>query len=424
MIQRKTRERVETDAPVGPTATRIDRRTKDLTKRLQPGDIAVIRHSDIDRVSAEALVDCRPAAVVNAHRSVSGAYPNLGPGIIIAAGIPLVDDVGEELFEDLVEEGEELSLHGGDLVRGETVIASGTVQTTSSIEKAMQDAESGMNTVLADFVANTVEYIQKDSDLLDDSLEVPQVRTSFEGRHALIVVRGYHYKEDLAALRPYIREQRPVLIGVDGGADAIMEAGHRPDMIVGDMDSVSDAALTSGAELVVHAYRDGNAPGVERVSDLGMDSVKFAASGTSEDIAMLLADDKGAQLIVAVGTHDTLIEFLDKGRKGMASTFLTRLRVGSKLLDAKGVSLLYRQRIGTGQLMLLALAGVVALVAAMSATAAGQTAFGLIAAQFDGFFQWLGSLFGDPTAVALPAFPAPEALGPLDDPDLGGLSSQ
>ena len=297
-------------------------------------------------------------------------------------------------------------------MRGETVIASGTVQTTSSIEKAMQDAESGMNTVLADFVANTVEYIQKDSDLLDDSLEVPQVRTSFEGRHALIVVRGYHYKEDLAALRPYIREQRPVLIGVDGGADAIMEAGHRPDMIVGDMDSVSDAALTSGAELVVHAYRDGNAPGVERVSDLGMDSVKFAASGTSEDIAMLLADDKGAQLIVAVGTHDTLIEFLDKGRKGMASTFLTRLRVGSKLLDAKGVSLLYRQRIGTGQLMLLALAGVVALVAAMSATAAGQTAFGLIAAQFDGFFQWLGSLFGDPTAVALPRIPRTRGARP------------
>src|SRR5699024_4798999 len=313
-------------------------------------------------------VDCRPAAVVNAHRSVSGAYPNLGPGIIVAAGIPLVDDVGEELFDALVEEGEELTLDGGDLLRGETVLASGTVQTRASIEHAMDEAESGMNTVLADFVANTVEYIQKDSDLLDDSLEVPRVRTAFEGRHALIVVRGYHYKEDLAALRPYIREQRPVLIGVDGGADAIMEAGHRPDMIVGDMDSVSDAALTSGAELVVHAYRDGTAPGVDRVSDLGMDAVTFAASGTSEDIAMLLADDKGAQLIVAVGTHDTLIEFLDKGRKGMASTFLTRLRVGSKLLDAKGVSLLYRQRISTAQLMLLALAGLIALGAAVSAT--------------------------------------------------------
>jgi uncharacterized membrane-anchored protein len=178
-------------------------------------------------------------------------------------------------------------------------------------------------------------------------------------------------------------------------------------MIVGDMDSVSDAALTSGAEIVVHAYKDGRAPGVERVTDLGVECVTFPASGTSEDIAMLLADDKGAQLIVAVGTHDTLIEFLDKGRKGMASTFITRLRVGSKLLDAKGVSLLYRQRIGTAQLMLLALAGLVALGAAVSATAAGQTAFGLLAAQFDGFFQWLGNLFGGASAEALSALTPP-----------------
>src|SRR5699024_2772773 len=151
----------------------------------------------------------------------------------------------------------ELSLRDGSLVRGDETIATGTVQTTDSIAAAMSDAESGMSAVLSDFVENTVEYIQKDTDLLDDGLQVPQVRTSFRGRHELIVVRGYHYKEDLAMLRPYIREHRPVLIGVDGGADAIMEAGHRPDMIVGDMDSVSDAALTSGAEIVVHAYKDG-----------------------------------------------------------------------------------------------------------------------------------------------------------------------
>src|SRR5699024_1924552 len=297
------------------------------------------------------------------------------------------------------EEGEELTLDGGDLLRGETVLASGTVQTRASIEHAMDEAESGMNTVLADFVANTVEYIQKDSDLLDDSLEVPRVRTAFEGRHALIVVRGYHYKEDLAALRPYIREQRPVLIGVDGGADAIMEAGHRPDMIVGDMDSVSDAALTSGAELVVHAYRDGTAPGVDRVSDLGMYAVTCAASGTSEDIAMLLADDKGAQLIVAVGTHDTLIEFLDKGRKGMASTFLTRLRVGSKLIDAKGVSRLYRQRVSNLQMTLLALAGLAALTVAIASTAGGQTFIGIVMAYLDNVLSWVHDFIWSPSAA-------------------------
>ncbi len=162
-------------------------------------------------------------------------------------------------------------------------------------------------------------------------------------------MRGYHYKEDLQTLRHYIREYRPVLIGVDGGADALIEAGHQPDLIVGDMDSVSDDALRCGAEIVVHAYRDGRAPGLERVRALGVEPVVFPATGTSEDVAMLLADDKGASLIVAVGTHVTLVEFLDKGRSGMASTFLTRLRVGGKLVDAKGVSRLYRARISSLQ---------------------------------------------------------------------------
>jgi uncharacterized membrane-anchored protein len=210
----------------------------------------------------------------------------------------------------------------------------------------------------------------------------------------LIVVRGYHYREDLALLRSYIRENRPVLIGVDGGADAIIDAGWQPDMIVGDMDSVSDRALACGAEIVVHAYRDGKAPGLERVKALGVDPVVFPATGTSEDITMLLADDKGAELIVAVGTHATLVEFLDKGRAGMASTFLTRLRVGGKLVDAKGVSRLYRTRISNTQLTLLSGAGVAAVLAALASTSAGQTFFGLIGARFDDVVSWITHLFG------------------------------
>ena len=395
MILRRTRERVDTEAAVGPAIVRIDRRTKDLTKRLQPGDIAIIRHADIDRVSAEALVDCRPAAVLNAHRSVSGAYPNLGPGIIVSAGIPLIDDFGEDLFDGRVEEGEELSVAEGSLLRDGEEIATGTVQTADTIATAMADAESGMTEVLSDFVENTVEYVQKDSDLLTDGLQVPQVRTSFQGRHALIVVRGYHYKEDLATLKPFLRENRPVIIGVDGGADAVLEAGFRPDMIIGDMDSVSDRALRSGSELVVHAYRDGRAPGMERLAELGLaeGAVSFPASGTSEDIAMLLADEKGASVIVAVGTHGTLEEFLDKGRAGMSSTFLTRLRIGSKLVDAKGVSRLYRQRISTFQLVLLALAGLAALAVALWATPGGQALVQILFARLDGLLSWFTTLF-------------------------------
>ncbi len=343
---------------------RVDRRTKDLTKRLRPGDIAVIDHEDIDRISGEALAACRPAAVVNASRSITGRYPNLGPQAIVEAGIPLLDAVGPQVMDQL-REGDSGVVDGTVLVSGDVEVA-GTVLTVESVTTAMVDARAGLTTQLEAFAENTMEYMLKERDLLFDGVGIPDVRTDLAHRHALIVVRGYHYKEDLVALRHYIREYKPVLIGVDGGADALVEAGHRPDMIVGDMDSVSDATLTCGAEIVVHAYRDGRAPGVERVEALGItDHVVFPATGTSEDIAMLLADDCGASLIVAVGTHATLVEFLDKGRAGRASTCRTRLRVGGKLSDAKGVSRLYRARISAWSLLALALVGVVALIVAL-----------------------------------------------------------
>ncbi len=221
----------------------------------------------------------------------------------------------------------------------------------------------------------------------------PRSRTQLEGRHALIVVRGYDYREDLRALRPYIREYRPILIGVDGGADALVENGYTPDLIVGDMDSVSDEVLRCGAEVVVHAYADGHAPGLQRVQDLGVEAIVFPAAGTSEDVAMLLADEAGASLIVAVGTHATLVEFLDKGRQGMASTFLTRLRVGGKLVDAKGVSRLYRQRISNWSLLLLVLATLVAMAAAVFVSSAGQAYGDLLRDAWEDLVFWVEGLF-------------------------------
>ena len=371
---------------------RVDTRTKNLVPRLQPGEIAVIDHLDIDRVAAESLVERRPAAVLNAARSISGRYPNLGPEILVAAGIPLVDDLGNDVMG--LREGRRVRVDGRKVFEGDTLVAEGTVQDTESIAVAMVEAREGLSVQLESFAANTMDFLRRERELLIDGVGVPKIATKLDGRHALIVVRGYHHKEDLATLRPYVVEYRPVLVGVDGGADAILEAGWKPDLIVGDMDSVSDKALTSGAEIVVHAYRDGRAPGLERVEQLGLAHVVFPAAGTSEDIAMLLADDKGAELIVAVGTHATLVEFLDKGRAGMASTFLTRLRVGGKLVDAKGVSRLYRQRISNLQLTLLVFAGLLALGVALAVTPAGQTFFGLIAARFDDWFSWVSSLLG------------------------------
>ena len=371
---------------------RVDRRTKNLTKRLRAGEVAIIDHTDIDRVSAEALVACNPLVVVNAAKSTSGRYPNLGPGILNAAGVPLVDDCGPEVME--VGEGTRVRVtENGEVYAGEELVAAGTVQTAETIAANQEDARAGMDVQLKAFATNTMEYVEREQDLIFDGVGVPDVKTSFEGRHVLVVVRGYRYKEDLAALRPYIREYRPIMIGVDGGADAILEEGYKLDMVVGDMDSVSDKALTCGAEIVVHAYRDGRAPGSKRVDELGVDHVVFPCTGTSEDVAMLLADDKGAKLIVALGTHNTLIEFLDKGRPGMASTSLTRLAVGGKLIDAKGVSQLYRSRISNWQIFALLLAGCIAIGAAMASTATGRATFGLVSAWFGDILRWFGSFF-------------------------------
>src|SRR3954468_4120995 len=377
---------------------RLDRRTKNLTKRLRPGDIAVIDHVDIDRVSADALVGCKIAAVVNAAPSISGRYPNLGPEILLAAGIPLLDDVGREVFTRL-KEGTPVRLDGAQLLAEDgTVLAEGVAQDDTTVSEAMAEAKAGLSVQLEAFAANTMEYMKRERALLLDGVGVPDVATSIEGRHVLVVVRGYDYKEDLAALRPYIRDYRPILIGVDGGADALVEAGYSPDMIIGDMDSVSDDVLRSGAEVVVHAYADGRAPGLARVQDLGVEAITFPASATSEDIAMLLADEKGARLIVAVGTHATLVEFLDKGRGGMASTFLTRLRLGGQRVDAKGVaargaSRLSRSRISTAALVILVLAAFIAIGSALAVSAVGQVYLDLLLDQWNSFVFWLENLF-------------------------------
>jgi len=388
-----TLRRGQAAAAPGITAiARLDRRTKRITHRLRPGEIAVIDHVDLDRVAADSLVNCKVAAVINAAPSISGRYPNLGPEVLIKAGIPVLDAVGEKVFEQ-VSEGQRVRLHGDSLYAGDALVATGFRQDADTVAAAMLDAKAGLATQLEAFAANTMEYMRRERELLLDGVGVPDITTNIDGRHCLIVVRGYDYEQDLRVLRPYIREFKPVLIGVDGGADALCEAGYTPDLIVGDMDSVSDEVLRCGAEVVVHAYPDGHAPGLARVQDLGVKAVTFPAAATSEDIAMLLADEHGAALMVAVGTHATLIEFLDKGRAGMASTFLTRLRVGGKLIDAKGVSRLYRQRIGARSLLVLVMAATIAIVAALGASDVGRSYITVLADLWDGLIFWFRDIW-------------------------------
>lgn len=383
------RTRSKDQAGVAATA-RLDRRTKNLTKRLKPGDIAIIDHIDLDRVAADALIRCQVSAVVNVAPSMSGRYPNQGPQLLVDASIPLVDDVGPDVF-DLVKEGQRVRLDGETLYLADAVVAKGTRQTADSVAQDMAVAREGLAEQLKGFVTNTFEYINRDSELLAEGIRMPELRTRLAGRHALVVARGYRYHEDLKALRAYIREFKPVMIGVDGGANALIDAGYWPHMIVGDMDSVSDKALNSGAEIVVVAYMNGHAPGLPRVQDLGLKSVTCPAPGTSEDVAVLLADEAGASLIVTVGMRYGLVEFLDKGRSGMASAVLTRIRVGDKIVDAKGVSRLYQSRPSGKSLVFLALAALVPILA-LAWTPVGKLYLGYLSLALRQLWYWLTGL--------------------------------
>jgi len=346
---------------------RLGKRTKTLVKRLKPGDVAIIDHENLDRVSAEDLIACGVKAVVNAARSSSDRYPNMGPLLLVQAGVLLVDAPGTPLFDKL-KDGDVIVVHGGEIRRKGELIATGEVQAPAALRVLNDERRREIGEALEAFARNTVEHMLEERELLVGKIELPRFDTEFRDRPALVVVRGVDHKRDLRALRPYIRDVKPVIVAVDGGADALVENGFRANMIVGDMDSVSDRTLRMGAELIVHAYPDGRAPGRDRVKDLGLPHKVVPAPGTSQDIAMLIAAEKGARLIVSVGSQYNLVEFLDKNRRGMSSTFLTRLRVGEILVDAKGVSRLYRPRPGLWPIVALFVVGVIAFVAIVALT--------------------------------------------------------
>jgi uncharacterized membrane-anchored protein len=340
------------DAPIEGTA-RLGERTKHLVKRLRPGDVAVIDHMDVDRIAAEELIESGVVAVLNAAPSSSGRYPNAGPLMLARAGIRLVDAPEADLFERL-KDGDRVRITNEAIYVGAEEIGRGRILGVAELERQMQEHRQRIDEALGEFAENTVEHVREETDLLTGNIAFPPTRASFRDRHVLIVVRGERHRRDLKALRAYIRDVRPLIVAVDGGADGILEAGMKPDVILGDMDSAGDEALCCGAELIVHAYPDGRAPGRQRLLDAGLPHQVVPAAGTSEDVAMLMAYEKGAALIVSVGAHFNLVEFLDRKRGGMSSTFLTRLRIGERLVDAKGVSRLYKPSSALAPLALFA----------------------------------------------------------------------
>jgi len=348
---------------------RLGRRTKLLVKTLRPGAVAVLDHRDLDRVCAEDLIAAGVLAVLNCSPSSTDAYPNMGPLLLVQAGIHLVDLPDDAIF-DAVADGERISVHGGEVRRGGEVLAIGKVQEPDAVRAATDDRRREIGDALEAFAQNTIEHMLEERELLSGRIELPRFDTDFRDRPALIVVRGVDHQKDLRALRPYIRDMKPAILAVDGGANALLAEGFAPDMIVGDMDSATEQALRCGAELVVHAYPDGRAPGRDHLEALGLPYKLVPAPGTSQDVAMLIASEKGAELIVSVGSQFNLVEFLDKNRRGMASTFLTRLRLGEILVDAKGVSRLYRPRAGAAPLVVVVAAGLLCLLAIVLLTPA------------------------------------------------------
>ena len=348
---------------------RLGRRTKRLVKRLGPGDVAVIDHLNIDRIAAEELIATGAKAVLNASESTDGRYPNAGPLMLARAGIVLVDLADADPFE-VLDEGDALTIFDGTVSVGGEVVLRGRALGAEELARRFDEQRERVDEALAEFAENTVAHVRMETDLLTDRIEFPPTRTSFRDRQVLIVVRGERHRRDLKALRAYIRDVRPVIVAVDGAADGVLEEGLKPDLILGDMDSAGDAALRCGAEVIVHAYPDGRAPGRERLLEIGIDHTIVPAAGTSEDVAMLMAYEKGADLIVSVGAHFNLIEFLDRKRGGMSSTFLTRLRIGEKLVDAKGVSRLYNPGTGFGPAALFLAAFAILLVIVVIASPA------------------------------------------------------
>jgi uncharacterized membrane-anchored protein len=372
---------------------RVDRRIRELLRRVSPGDLVVLDQLDLDRATADALVAAEVVGVVNASPSISGRFPNMGPEILLAAGIPLVDSVGGDVLRKL-KDGTRVRLHDGELYVGERQVASGIAQTPDSVADQMIEAKAGMSTQLEAFSANTIEFLRRERALILDGVGVPEVRVSLRDRHVLVVSGGNGHADELRKLKKYIDEHRPVTVGVDAGADTLRAQGYQPDIIVGDPHGIGTETLRSGGEVVVPAQPDGHAPGLERIQDLGIGAVTFPASGNAEDLALLLADAHEASLVVTVGFQATLREFLDQGRSGSnPSTFLTRLKLGTKLVDGRAVATLHRSRVSVSAVVLLVLAAIVVVVAALLVSDVGSVYLDWIDHTWNSFAGWVKGLF-------------------------------
>jgi uncharacterized membrane-anchored protein len=379
-----------TDPRPGVSGTaRVDRDIDRLLRRVGPGDIVVLDALDLDRITADALVEAGVAAVVNASTSISGRYPNLGPEVLVANNVMLIDEAGPEVFKK-IKDGARVRVNNGGVYSGDRRIALGTERTDDEIHELMHEAKSGLVAHLEAFAGNTIEFIRSESPLLIDGMGIPDIDVDINRRHVIVVAEDPSAADDLRALKPFIKEYQPVLVGVGTGADTLRKGGYRPQLIVGDPESMSVEVLRSGAQVVLPADADGHAKGLERIQDLGVGAMTFPAAGSAADLALLLCDHHGASLIVTAGHSASIEEFFDRSRQqSNPSTFLTRLKVGEKLVDAKAVATLYRSRVSGGAIALLVLAMLVAVIAALWVSRADGAVLQWITDYWNQFSLWV-----------------------------------
>lgn len=371
---------------------RVDKDIDRLLRRVGPGDVAVVDVLDLDRSTADALVEAGVAGVVNASASISGRYPNLGPEVLVANSVVLIDETGPDVFKK-VKDGARVRLHEGGVYTGDKCLIEGSERTDHEIAESMHEAKGGLVAHLEAFAGNTIEFIRSESPLLIDGVGIPDIDIELRERHVVIVCDEESAAADLKNLKPFIKEYQPVLVGVGNGADTLHTAGYRPQLIVGDPDQMSADVLRSGAQVILPADADGHAAGLERIQDLGVGAMTFPAAGSSADLALLLADHHGASLIVAVGHTATMEEFFDRDRaRSNPSTFLTRLKVSRKLVDAKAVATLYRNRISAGAVAFLIMAALIAVIIVLWVSRADHVVLDWALDYWHKFSQWLQGL--------------------------------
>ncbi|MEB3063649.1 MULTISPECIES: putative cytokinetic ring protein SteA [Mycolicibacter] len=368
---------------------RVDHDIDRLLRRVGPGDIVVLDILDLDRITADALVEADIAGVVNASASISGRYPNLGPEVLVANGVTLIDEAGPTVFKK-IRDGAKVRLHNGAVYSGDRRLARGVERNDVEIADMMQDAKTGLVAHLESFAGNTIEFIRSESPLLIDGIGIPEIDVDLRRRHVVLVGDETDAADDLKRLKPFIKEYQPVLIGIGSGADVLRKAGYRPQLIVGDPDQMSAEVLRCGSQVVLPADADGHAPGLERIQDLGVGAMTFPAAGSAMDLALLLADHHGAALLVTAGHTANIETFFDRTRQMTnPSMFLTRLKVGEKLVDARAVATLYRNRVSAGAIALLVLSMLVAVIVALWVSQTDAVVLDWLSNYWHHLVQWL-----------------------------------